>query len=725
MTRDKAQEKYRWDLTSLFANDEEYDVKLKQLIQDAKELKKYEGKLSNADMYLEFLNKKRDILDKLQVHSVYSYLKVTEDTSNKKYEQMDMFTVSVCDEIDIYCSFENKEIVDFSEKYVNTLLKDERFKLYHKSILRDFQNKDTIYVRGEDEEVDKKVDLARKIIHRTKNKFTRITTKGLSYQPILDKDGNKVNIDESFLQNFAKIKDKVLLKNFVEEYYRARLEMNKDLTKNYLKYTRSENYLAKVYGYKSILECKLDEANIDKKVFDNVVLSTRKSLALSDKCIALIQDVNQYKTKKQSNVSYEESFKTVLKAMKVYGKDYLDILMQSHNDRWIDVYPAKYKRPGAFNLGAYLSHPFVELNHEDRPEDVYTLAHELGHAVHSELSRKSQSSVEYHAPIFLCEIASTTNEIILSKYLLKNAKTTEEKLNIMQKYLTKVIGTVYNQIMFTEFELEVNNRVNDGKKLTQRMVNGIYYSIHNDYLNSTEQPNEENALFWDSIEHFYTSFYCYTYATGFITASILANKIIESPEFAQKYLDMLKKGGSEEPLEMLKKLGVDLSQKEVFKSFFKDFDNALNEFDKLIDTFIAENVGENEDNSAFEFKISKKILTDYLIQKMQKENPDKEITEKDVLKETIDQSLLESKEFMDYFLDVSIKNLEKLLEEKTKNKDCNPKELESMKSKLAIFKVLQKTNQQTDEEDEENAPVNADKDSTTEVQQTSQPNQEN
>ena len=418
------------------------------------------------------------------------------------------------------------------------------------------------------------------------NTFGMLSNADLKFESTVDKDGNEHNISHGTFIPLLKSKDRVLRKNVFENYYKTYIDHKNTFAMLINSEVKKNIFYSKVKNFPSSIEASLFSNNVPLSVYDNLIESVHKYLPSMYKYIKLrkavlgLDEIHMYDiyTPIVSNFdkkyNYEEAKEIILNALKPMGDDYTAIVKKGINEKWIDVYENQGKRSGAYSFGSYDSKPFILLNYQDTLDDVFTLIHEMGHSVHSYYSKTNQ---EYHYAnysIFVAEVASTTNEALLNDYFIKNAKTKEEKLYILNHYLEQFRGTIFRQTMFAEFEKEIHNIAESGEAITCEKLCEVYGNLNKLYYGE-DIVNDENIKYeWARIPHFYYDFYVYQYATGFSAAIAFAKNILDGK--TEDYLNFLKSGSKDYPINILKNAGVDMAEGNAVES-------ALEIFDKLVD----------------------------------------------------------------------------------------------------------------------------------------------
>ena len=356
---------------------------------------------------------------------------------------------------------------------------------------------------------------------------------------------------------------------------------------------KEENSLAKVRNYKSAIDASLYHDELDISIHDNLVSVVRERMNVIHRYYELkkkvlkLDEFHLYDV--SANMVNNDSFKypfdkakdVVVNALSILGEDYIKVLKEGIENRWIDVYPNKGKRSGGYSGGAYDTYPYILLNYQDKYDDMSTLAHELGHSMHSYYAR-SENPYQYgHYSIFVAEVASTVNELLLAKYVIKNSNNKEEKLFILNRMMELFRATIYRQTMFSEFERKIYEKALNDEPLTADILSDIYYDLNKDYFGRNTYVDDEIRYEWERIPHFYYNFYVYKYATGLSAASQIATRLLDGSLDPKDYINFLKCGKSKNPLDSLEVAGVDLSKKEVINSAIDMFDDIISEFQEL------------------------------------------------------------------------------------------------------------------------------------------------
>ena len=391
-------------------------------------------------------------------------------------------------------------------------------------------------------------------------------------------------------------KDQKVRKDTFETYYKYYINLKNTISSCYKGQIKENFFISNIRKFNSPLEYSLYHDNIDKKLYTNLIDACHKKNYLIHDYMKLrkeyldLKELHMYDIyvdlikEKDENIELSECKNIIIEALMPLGQEYIKDLNRAFNESWIDYMPNDGKRSGAYEWSTYKVDPYVSINYENTMDSVNTLIHELGHAMHSYYSDKNNSYLYNSYPIFLAEIASTVNEVLLNEYLLKNAKSKEEKILYISKFLDKVRSTIFRQTMFAEFEMIMHDKYKDNIPLTEKEFSNTYYELNKLYYGANVISDLQIANEWSRIPHFYTSFYVYKYATGLCAALIIANDILNNKDGAREnYMKFLSSGCSDYPLEILKKCGIDMTQKEVLENAFIMFEEKLNELKELIE----------------------------------------------------------------------------------------------------------------------------------------------
>jgi len=580
------------DLTELYQDDEKFLKDLNKVSKEVKKYKKYQGKLfAGPEVLFEFLEYDTNLSKKLERLYIYAHINNDLDLSNGKYQDYLGRVMKILNEVSEISSFVVPEILEHDfDQFLEMVKKYPALKAYQRNIKKIFRNKKFIKSKEEEELIsiltssyDKPEDISEMLINTD-----------LNYGKILDEEGKEVELTNSNYSTYLESNDRNVRKAAFEAMYKEIQAHENTFASILATEILNNNKIAKIRKFKSARELSLYHSEIKNEIFDNLIKGVHKNLPIFYKFYELKQQILKldefhiYDTyasiTKEFNkeYSYKEAKDIVLKSLSVLGDEYIGDLTKSFENNWIDANPFKTKRSGAYCTCAYVTHPYVVMNYEKKVNDISTLVHELGHAMHYYYAQNNQTYQDYSYSIFVAEVASQVNEIILTDYLLKNTKDVEEKKYLLDLILNRFKATIIRQTMFAEFEDKIHNLENSGKTLTKDVLTKEYYDLNKIYYGKNVTVDEKIKYECFRIPHFYYNFYVYQYATGYAAAMKIANDIIEGkPNALENYLKFLKLGCTKDPVSSLKVAGVDMTDSKIYEDVFAVFEKRLNELRSL------------------------------------------------------------------------------------------------------------------------------------------------
>lgn len=582
-----------WKLEDIFATDEAWQEELKQLQKDIPAIEKYQGRLSeSADALYELLKLQDDLSGRLGRLYTYAHMRYDQDTTNAFYQGLNAQAEMVLTTASSAMSYIVPEILEIEEGKIEAYLNEKEELQVYKKVLKDIVNKRP-HVLSEKEEI--LLAEASEALATGSQTFSMLNNADLTFPAIKNEEGEEVDVTHGRYSTFLESKDRRVREDAFKAVYETYGEFQNTFAATLSGNIKADNFVAKVRKYDSARQAALDNNHIPEEVYDNLVSAVNERLPLLHRYTELrkkvlgVDELHMYDlytplvTDVDLKVSYEKAKDYVLKGLEPLGNEYKEILEEAFANRWIDVEENKGKRSGAYSSGSYGTNPYILMNWQDNINNTFTLAHELGHSVHSYYTRKSQPFRYGNYSIFVAEVASTTNEALLNDYLLENLENEREKLYILNHFLEGFRGTVFRQTMFAEFEHEIHVLAQKGEALTAERLTEIYYELNKKYFGSAVVSDEEIGLEWARIPHFYYNYYVYQYATGYSAATALAKQILEEGEPAvERYINYLKAGSSDYPIEVLKKAGVDMNSKQPILDALDVFEEKLNEMEKLL-----------------------------------------------------------------------------------------------------------------------------------------------
>lgn len=587
--RCEIEDKYKWDLTKIYKDEKEWqrdfdDVKEKIL----KVLEYKDSFLSNGKKLYEYLKYDEEVSRKLEKIYYYAHLNYDADTLDEKYKVMTNKVSDLFTKYNELSSFVVPEILKLDEEKLNTFYKDEeKLEDYRFSIENIYRFKNHTL----DEEKEKMLSNLSKCLSNPEETYEALTDSDFEYDYITDEKGNKVKFNESNYSLFIKSKDRSVRKRAFEMLHNKYKKYIRTITSTYKGEVETNVVLAKIRNYDSAISASLYSDNVPVDIYNNLIKVVNDNMdVLYDyydlkREILSLDRLHMYDTyveiinKIDKKYSFDEAKEIVMEALSILGDKYIKNLKKAFDEKWIDIYHSKGKRSGAYSSGNFDVNPYVLLNFEGTLNDVSTLAHELGHSMHTYLSCKNNPYQYSSYEIFVAEVASTVNELLLANYMLKNSKNKEEKLAVINHILDLYKATLYRQTMFAEFEKETHKLREKGEVLTSDLLSNTYYNLVKKYFGPNVLCDDLIKYEWARIPHFYYNFYVYKYATGISAASYIVDGILNNKEGAlENYMKFLKSGGSMYPLDELKIAGVNLNSESVILSAIKTFEKYLKEF---------------------------------------------------------------------------------------------------------------------------------------------------
>ena len=586
--RNEIEEQYKWDLSSLFKSDDDFENALKNIDDEINKLADYQGKLNNADDVLAYLKKESDVVRKVSNINNYASLRNAENTIDETAQSMSSRAFGKYVLLETVTAYVQPELLSLDDQTLENITNDEKLKdyrFYLEKIIK--RKKHTLSV--EQEEVLAQFS---ETLEAAGDISSYLMNADMTYEDALDSNGNKHELTDSNFILLQFNEDRTLRENAFRNYYKTYKGHINTLTSTYSSAVKASTTMAKVRHYESSRQMKMALSNIPENVYEQLVDTVHKHMKTMHDYVSFrkrmlkLDELHYYDVytplvgSVEKNYSYEQAQELILDALSPLGKDYTDVVESAFKDRWLDVYPNKGKRGGAFSSGTYDSNPYILTNFTGTLDSVSTIAHEMGHSMHTYLSNHNQPSHYSHYTLFVAEVASTVNENLLIEKLLKEENDPHARLALLNQYLENFKGTVYRQTMFAEFEKRAHEIIEEGGALTPAVLNNIYADLIRQYFGEDLIFDEEIQYEWSRIPHFYNPFYVYVYATGYSTAVALSEKILNEGEDAvKKYKEFLSMGSSAYPLDELKHAGVDLNTPE-------PIDVALNKFRKVLDEAI-------------------------------------------------------------------------------------------------------------------------------------------
>ena len=598
-TRNEVSDDLKWDLSRVFKNDQEWEQEYKQVAQEIKNLSKFKGTLakSGKDLY-EGITAILAVNRRLEKVYVYATMSSDVDTSNNHYLGFVAKAQSLANQMSAAIAFVDPEILSIPEETLAKFMQDEpRLENYRHRLEQITQKRPHTLPANE----EKIIADAGDAMGTSANTFNVLTNSDMEYGYVQDEDGEMVQLSDGLYSLLIQSQDRNVRKNAFDVMYASYGQFENSLASTLSGELKAHNFNARVHKYNSAREAALSENSVPTAVYDTLIKEVNSHLDLLHRYVALrkkilgLKDLQMYDMyvpltgKPVLSYNFEEAKEEARKALAPLGEDYLKHVDYIFNNRVIDVVENQNKVTGAYSGGAYDTDPYELLNWEDNLDSLYTLVHETGHSVHSWYTRNTQPYVYGDYPIFVAEIASTTNENILTEYFLDKITDPKTRAFVLNHYLDSFKGTLFRQTQFAEFEQFIHETDANGQPLTADVLDEFYGNLNQRYYGDSVEPGGEIAMEWSRIPHFYYNFYVYQYATGFAAATALANKVVHGTEQERDaYINFLKSGSSDYPTEIMKRAGVDMTKADYLRDAFDTFEKRLNEFEKIVNELNAE-----------------------------------------------------------------------------------------------------------------------------------------
>ncbi len=590
-TRDQIEPQYQWDLTKIYpdmkAFRQEYD-EVKQLIS---EYQKYEGHtMDDAQTFYQSVVDELTISEKLGILYTYTSLKSDEDIANNQNQELKSRVQNLYDYAMRTMYFTTPELLKVDYQVIEQFYQDEPRLLDYETLIKEkFRYQKHTLSDAE----EKLLSQLSKAFGNDETVYNYLKDSDMSFGMIHDEQGSLVPLTNTNFSIYIGSQDRAVRKEAFETLYDYYRQFRNTITATFDGTIKQNVAIAKLRHYKSAFLASLYADDMDPKVYETLVATVHQHLDVFHQYLALRKEVLQLDEvhlydvyadmipATQKTYSFSEGKELVLQSLSILGEDYLTNLKRAFLERWIDIYPNQNKLGGAYSGGAYGTNPYVLLNYQGKIHDVSTLAHELGHSMHSFYTRNNQPYQYGDYPIFVAEVASTVNELLFAKYMLRHSTSKDEKLSILNSLLELFKGTIYRQVMFAEFEKYAYDLIEQDDVITADKLCGTYYDLNKQYFGDQVVVDEAIQYEWEKVPHFFSQFYVYKYATGLSAACKIVTDIEAGKEGAlERYLEMLKSGSRQSPLETLKIAGVDMLDPTVVESAIAMFQDTIEEFKK-------------------------------------------------------------------------------------------------------------------------------------------------
>lgn len=587
-SRNEVPEQERWNLEDLYKDPSMWEKDFQKVEELNEELKKFDGKISDGKSLYQYLKKKEELSYMFNHLYAYAMLKLDEDTRISSSQSLLDKAKNLSVRISSANAFFLPYLLSLDEEALIGFIDEEKGLEYFEEDLFDSCRYKAHILCKEQEELLSKLGEA---LSAPASTFGMINNADIKFGEVTGDHGEKIELTRGMYSKLIEDEDREKRKEANKAYYKPYVQLRNTIASTLSAAIKNNVTTAALRGYPSALEKGLFGDKVPREVYENLITTTKENIAPLHRYVQLrkeklgLDELHQYDMNVplisgvKKEIPYDDAYEIMLKAMAPLGDDYVKTLKSFKDSRYIDVRETPGKRSGAYNLGVYGAHPYILLNYQDDLDSLFTLAHECGHGVHSKLSAQYQPQITARYSIFVAEVASTVNEVLLIHYLLKEEKDPDFRLYLLNHFIDQFRGTFFTQIMFAEFEKITHEKAEQGQPLNAEVFNETYETLFREYYGDSLELDEEIKFGWARIPHFYRPFYVYKYATGYASAISIATRLLDGDkEMLQSYLEFLKSGSSDYPLELLKKTGVDLMDKAPIENTFAKFRELIEQF---------------------------------------------------------------------------------------------------------------------------------------------------
>lgn len=591
--RSDIEEKYKWRVEDIYADLTAWEADFTYINANLNKLTEYKGKLGeSAETLLDYFKTSEGLEKKIDNMFVYAYLKLDEDNRASAYQELGGRIAALSSEFSQAVSYFNPEILALGQDKINSLLDSNKELAVYRFRFKDMFRQNAHILPAEQEEL---LALIQPVASTAREVFNMITDADMTYGSVYDEDSNLVELSRQRYSAMLESSDRRVRRDASDTYNAAYKKRINSLAATLGGSVKKDFFYSKARKYNSCLEASLDNYNIPTSVFDNLIDAVNANLAPLHKWASLrkkLLDIDTLYTYDmwvpvlpdlKKEYTYEQAQEMLMEGLKPMGKAYLSELSKGLKGGWIDVYETEGKGSGAYSWGTYTTHPYILLNFNGQLEDVFTLAHEMGHAMHSVYTHRSEPYAYGNNSLFVAEVASTLNESVMLKYMLDKTTDREEKMSLLNYYINQIIGTFYTQVMFSEFERAIHDHVQDGGAFSADYFRKTYRAIYQKYWGPEMVIGEDKDLGGMRISHFYRQFYVYQYATSYAAAQKIAQRILDGEKGAiDGYAKFLSTGTSMFPIDILKEAGVDMTTPGPVNATITRFAELVDEMERLI-----------------------------------------------------------------------------------------------------------------------------------------------
>lgn len=589
MEREEASSKYKWDLTDIYLSQEDWDKDFNDLVSKVDKFLEYKGKFNDKEALEDYNKFDEEFSRKFMKLYIYSYLGHDVSLKDTRFETNLAKIAALQSKLAQVTSYISPEMASLDNSYLQELIKDERFKDYKKTYEGIIKNKK--HVLSEEQEA------ALATTSDYSDGFSEIYDTLMDTDLTFDSfvvDNKEYKMSNEKYSAYLTNSNREIREKAYNSLYKSYKNFAHTFAKIFIYHLKMCSSDLKLRKYESYLTGALEGSNIPLTVYNKLIDKVNENVDVMKEYFHLlkketgIEDFSFFDSyvsisSLDKTYDYETQTKIVKEALSVLGEEYQELLQRAYDEHWIDVYPSDTKSSGGYQYGCYDTHPYVFLNNTDNYNSMSTLAHELGHAMHSYYSKKYQPYPTSNYAIYVAEVASTVNEILLNRYMIENSNSVEDKIYFIDQYIKQIKGTVFRQTMFSEFEQKMHELVENQTPMNLEEINKVYYEVLNKHFEGAIKIDENINHEWIRISHFYRPFYVYKYATSYTCANYIATCILENKNnMKEKYFELLKSGGKDWPDTLLKNVGVDLSSDAPYDTLFNDLKNSIKDLEKLL-----------------------------------------------------------------------------------------------------------------------------------------------
>ncbi len=589
--RAEIESEYTWDLEALYASLEDWEADFQRIESLMEPLEAMRGEIDSAEDFMEVMEMETEMERLVEKLYVYAHLRADENTANDENQARMGRMRSLFAELSGRLAWILPEVLSKPTKTLEKWRDSKVMEVDRYEMVRILRRKP--HTLSDTEEA--LLSRASEIFAAPQQTFSMLTNADIEFPEVEDAKGKKRELSQGRYRTFLESRDRTVRQNAFNAMYDTYGKYRNTIASTLSANVKYHNYMAKTRNFDSALESSLHGDQIPVSLYEALIEATHDALEKYYRYVDVrkkhlgLDDIGMHDMyvplvpEYEMDVSYDEACKWVLEALEPLGADYIARVEQAFDQRWIDVKENRGKRSGAYSSGCYDSYPYILHNFQGTLDSVFTLAHEMGHSVHSHLSNEAQPPRQADYTIFVAEIASTLNEALLLKYLLKTCDDPRLRAYLLNHYCDSLKATVFRQTMFAEFEKTVHEMDADGQPLTAETLNTYYFDLNRKYHGDSLDYDDRIGREWSRIPHFYYNFYVYKYATSFCASEQFVNRVLASTEQRDQYLDLLRSGGGDDPLVLVENAGVDLSNPEAFAAAFANFDKTVGDLDEALD----------------------------------------------------------------------------------------------------------------------------------------------